>query len=72
MERIINFITITSKRCICAVGSYLPMFSHWQGKLTILATAQFLNRSRIRGLVIQGEEEIRWTQRTQSIEEAYV
>lgn len=47
------------------------MFSHRQGELTILATAQFLNRSRIRRLVIQGEEEIRWTQRTQSIEEAY-
>jgi len=47
------------------------MFSHWQGELTILATAQFLNRSRIQRLVIQGEEEIRWTQRTQSIEEAY-
>ncbi len=47
------------------------MFSRWQDELTVLATVQFLNHSRIRRLVIQGEDEIRWTQYTQSIEEAY-
>jgi len=47
------------------------MFSRWQDELTVLATVQFLNHSRIRRLVIQGEDEIRWTKYTQSIEEAY-